>query len=243
MTTNSTSPPLPPVVLVPGFWLGAWAWDQVADRLRVHGHEVLAVTLPGLASVDEDRSAVTRADHVDAVAAAVTSFDEPVVLVGHSGGGAVVGEVVDRVPDRVRRAVYVDSGPLEDGAVLSTGLPDSVTDIPLPPWEELESVGSSLAGLDEAALDRFRQRAVPHPAGVARAPVHVSDPRRFDVPATAICTSLPSEVLRTMVDGGPPLHTELGRLDVTYVDLPTGHWAMFSRPDDLAESIAEAARS
>ena len=37
-----------PIVLVPGFWLGAWAWDEVADTLRAEGLEVTALTLPGL---------------------------------------------------------------------------------------------------------------------------------------------------------------------------------------------------
>jgi pimeloyl-ACP methyl ester carboxylesterase len=37
-----------PIVLVPGFWLGAWAWDEVAASLRADGHDVTAVTLPGL---------------------------------------------------------------------------------------------------------------------------------------------------------------------------------------------------
>ncbi|MNW64125.1 hypothetical protein D3C74_423800 [compost metagenome] len=71
----------------------------------------------------------------------------------------------------------------------------------------------------------------------------MSDPARLDVPATVICTSLPSEVLRQMAHPGPPLHTELGELDVTYVDLPTGHWPMFSRPADLAAEIVRAARA
>ncbi|MDT4986675.1 MAG: hypothetical protein QOI74_769, partial [Micromonosporaceae bacterium] len=48
-----------PIVLVPGFWLGAWAWDEVVAALRADGHSVTAVTLPGLESVDTDRSAIT----------------------------------------------------------------------------------------------------------------------------------------------------------------------------------------
>ena len=56
-----------PIVLVPGFWLGAWAWDEVADALRADGHGVTAVTLPGLESADADRSAITMSDHVDAI--------------------------------------------------------------------------------------------------------------------------------------------------------------------------------
>jgi pimeloyl-ACP methyl ester carboxylesterase len=41
-----------PIVLVPGFWLGAWAWDEVVDALRADGHDVTALTLPGLESPD-----------------------------------------------------------------------------------------------------------------------------------------------------------------------------------------------
>ncbi|AEE44409.1 alpha/beta fold hydrolase [Cellulomonas fimi] len=233
------------LVLVPGFWLGGWAWDDVVPALRAAGVEPHPVTLPGLDPDDRgtDPAAVTRADHVRAVTDVVDALDGDVVLVGHSGGGAVVGEAVDRRPDRVRRAVYVDSGPLEDGAVLALDLPADAPGIPLPSWEELAAAGSSLDGIDADGLARFRARAVPHPGGVARGAVHVSDPRRFDVPVTAVCTSLPSEVLRTMVDGGPPLHTELGRYDVTYVDLPTGHWPMFSRPGDLAAVLVDAARA
>jgi pimeloyl-ACP methyl ester carboxylesterase len=236
----STPPPVP-VVLVPGFWLGAWAWDSLLEPLRAAGVDPRPVTLPGLEPDHPDRSTVTRADHVAAVRRAVESAPAGVVLVGHSGGAAVVGEVVDAVPDRVRRAVYVDGGPLTDGAVLAPTLPADVAEIPLPSWEELEADGTSAAGMDDAVRAAVRQRAVPHPARVATTPVRVRDPRRFEVPVTVICTSLPSAVLRTMANPGPPLHTDLGQMDVTYLDLPTGHWPMFSRPRELAELIAQAA--
>jgi pimeloyl-ACP methyl ester carboxylesterase len=41
-----------PIVLVPGFWLGVWAWDEVVDALRADGHDVIAFTLSGLESPD-----------------------------------------------------------------------------------------------------------------------------------------------------------------------------------------------
>ena len=56
-----------PIIRVPGFWLGAWAWDEVAAALRADGHDVTALTLPGLESVDADRSRITMSDHVDAI--------------------------------------------------------------------------------------------------------------------------------------------------------------------------------
>lgn len=36
-------------VLVPGFWLGGWAWREVTADLRGRGHDVYAVTLTGVA--------------------------------------------------------------------------------------------------------------------------------------------------------------------------------------------------
>ena len=43
-----------PIILVPGFWLGAWAWDEVVAALRADGHQdVTAITLPGQASKDD----------------------------------------------------------------------------------------------------------------------------------------------------------------------------------------------
>ncbi|MGC5165762.1 alpha/beta fold hydrolase [Luteimicrobium sp. DT211] len=240
MTTPRTH-----VVLVPGFWLGGWAWDDVVVPLRDAGLVPHAVTLPGLGPDDTaaDRARATRADHVRAVVELVEGLGGRVVLVGHSGGGALVGEVVDRVPDRIGRAVYLDAGPLVDGATLNPGLPDGVTELPLPTWDELAAQGSSTVGIDDAGLARFREHACPQPARVATEPVRVLDPARFDVPVTAICTSVSAEQLRAAAGPGAPFHTELLDYPVTWVDLPTGHWAMFSRPADLAAALVEAARA
>lgn len=232
------------VVLVPGFWLGGWAWDDVLQPLRDAGLEPHAVTLPGMTSDATDRAAVTREDHVEAVRALVAGLDGPVVLVGHSGGGALVGEVLDRDPGRYARVVFVDSGPLVDGARLSPALPGGATEIPLPAWTELEAQGSSLAGLDDAALARFRERSVPQPGLVATGEVRMRDAARFDVPVTAVCTSISGEQLLAIASHDAPFHTELlDYPDLTFVDLPTGHWPMLSRPGDLAAVLVEACRA
>src|SRR6266446_10943832 len=100
-----------PIILVPGFWLGAWAWDEVAAALRADGHEVTAMTLPGLESADADRSSITFPDHVDAICDAVTAAGRPVVLAVHSGAGAPGYAVTDRIPEQIVAMVYVDSAP------------------------------------------------------------------------------------------------------------------------------------
>ena len=100
-----------PIILVPGFWLGAWAWDEVADKLRADGHDVTALTLPGLESTDADRSEITFEDHVNAIIKAVEAAGAPVVLTVHSATGFTGYAASDRIPERIAAMVYVDTAP------------------------------------------------------------------------------------------------------------------------------------
>jgi len=228
-----------PIILVPGFWLGAWAWDAVVSALRADGHDVTAVTLPGLESADADRSAITLSDHVDAICAAVTAAASPAVLAVHSGAGVPGYAASDRVPEQIAAMVYVDSGPAT--GALDPGF-DAV-ELPLPSWEELREDGSSVDGLSAEQLETFRRRAVPEPAGAVREAPELANDRRLDVPSTVICTSLTSEQIKEGVKQGYEWLAGLAELrDVTYVDLSTGHWPMWSRPKELATLIGDVAR-
>ena len=100
-----------PIILVPGFWLGAWAWDEVAALLRADGHEVTALTLPGLESKDADRSSITFQDHVDAIIRALEAAGRPAVLAVHSASGFSGYAASDQVPERIAAMVYVDTAP------------------------------------------------------------------------------------------------------------------------------------
>jgi pimeloyl-ACP methyl ester carboxylesterase len=227
------------IVLVPGYWLGGWAWDAVIDQLRRGGHPAFAITLPGLDDRSTPRASIHFSDHVDAVADAVRDVSEPVVLVAHSGAGAVVTAVLDAIPDRVVRMIYVDSGPTANGAVPRPDVAADSVELALPSFEELKSTGVSLAGLDDDALQRFRDRSVPHSAGAVREPLALKNPDRNAVPATIVRCSFPSHAVRDLAGSGNPMFVALTELqDLTYVDPPTGHWPMWSRPDDLAEIIA-----
>src|SRR5919108_5745445 len=132
-----------PIVLVPGFWLGAWAWDEVAAALRADEHDVTALTLPGLESAEADRSTITLSDHVDAICEAVTAAGTPVVLAVHSGAGVPGYAASDRMPEQIAAMVYVDSGP-------ATGALDpDFADAEKPlVWEEIEA-DENLDGLSE----------------------------------------------------------------------------------------------
>jgi pimeloyl-ACP methyl ester carboxylesterase len=230
---------LAPIVLVPGFWLGAWAWDDVAAALRADGHDVTALTLPGLESADADRSSITLADHVDAICATVTAAGRPVVLAVHSGAGASGYAASDRVPERIAAMVYVDSGPAT--GALEPGFEGD--ELPLPSPEELAE-NENLDGLSEEQLETFRRRAVPEPGGVLRGEPELSNGARLDVPTTAICTGFSSEEYKAAIEQGYAWLGGFAELhDVTWVDLPTSHWPMWSRPGELAQIIGDVATS
>jgi pimeloyl-ACP methyl ester carboxylesterase len=227
------------IVLVPGFWLGAWAWDEVAAALRADGHDVTAVTLPGLESADADRSAITLSDHVEAICEAVTAAGRPVVLAVHSGAGAPGYAVSDRIPEQIAAMVYVDTGPAK-GALD----PDfDGVEKPLPSREELAE-GENLDGLSEEQLETFRQRAVPEPGAALREAAELTNDARLDVPSTVVCTGYTSEQYKDAVKEGYAFVAGLAELrDVTYVDLPTSHWPMWSRPRELAGIIGDVAKA
>ncbi len=177
-----------PIVLVPGFWLGAWAWDEVAGALRADGHDVTAVTLPGLESADADRSTITMSDHVDAICEAVAAAGRPTVLAVHSGAGAPGYAVTDRIPEQIAAMVYVDTGPAK-GALD----PDfDGVESPLPSPEELQEA-ENLDGLTEEQLETFRQRAVPEPGAALREAAELTNDARLDVPSTVVCTGFTSD--------------------------------------------------
>ena len=228
-----------PIILVPGFWLGAWAWDQVAATLRADGHDVTALTLPGLESEDADRSAITFADHVDAIVDAVRTAPAPVVLAVHSASGYSGYAASDRVPDGIAAMVYVDTAPGKGASD-----PDfEGTELPLPALDELRE-NENVDGLSEAQLETFRQRAVPVPGRVVRESVDLTNDARRDLPSTLICTGYSAEEYQTYAREHPDWSFLAGVPELrntTWVDLPTSHWPMWSRPQELADIIGNVA--
>jgi pimeloyl-ACP methyl ester carboxylesterase len=229
-----------PIILVPGFWLGAWAWDEVAAALRADGHDVTAITLPGLESADADRSGITFADHVNAIIRAVEAAGSPVVLAVHSASGFSGYAASDRVPERIAAMIYVDTapgiGPLDPDF---TGVEKPMV------WEEIEAE-ENLDGLSAEQKAAFRERAVPVPGGVLRESYELTNDARRDIPSTLICTGFTAEQYQTYAREHPAPAFLAGIPELrnaTWIDLPTSHWPMWSRPDELAAIIGDVAHA
>ncbi|HEY0188170.1 MAG TPA: alpha/beta fold hydrolase [Cellulomonas sp.] len=227
------------VILIPGFWLDASSWAPVTAALAAAGHRPHPVTPLGAGAPREDAAGITLADQAAAVVALVDALAGPVVVVGHSGGGAVAHAVADARPDRLSRVVYVDSGPLGEGGVVNAALPVVDGVVPMPDRSVFEEV--ELAGVPAALWEDLRARSLPVPPLVAAGPQRLHDERRFEVPVTVISSTMPEAVLRDLMAQGHPYVAELARVrDVAVVELPTGHWPQYSRPDDLAAAVVRA---
>ena len=234
-------------VLVPGLWLGAWAWQGVAAPLRAAGHTVFPLSLTGLA----DRSHLASPDldldtHIGDITNLLAFEDlRDVVLVGHSGSGAAVTGAADRAADRIGRVVYLESGPVPAGTaqIDLTGretVEPNVTGgwrYPLPSWEKLAESGASLEGLGPRERELMAARATDQPLGTIAQPLSLTGD--FDkLPKTLISCSFPLDQITAMIASGHPFFAAVSGPEWELRDLPTGHWPMLSRPADLAALLA-----
>ncbi|YAL84331.1 alpha/beta fold hydrolase [Dermacoccaceae bacterium W4C1] len=225
------------VILIPGFWLGAWAWDAVVAELQRLGVAAQPLEHPGVgADPDADLESLL------APLLAIVGDGPPPVLVVHSGAGAYASLITDRVPDAVAHVVYVDSGPVADGQRPHTEGVDARGILP-PTLSDLEAMGPMVADLTPEQVRDFAQRALPVPIAAAD-PAQLHDERRHQVPSTLICCSFDSATVQSMVEAQVPMFAATADLhQPSFVDLPTGHWPMWSRPTDLAAEIADVAEN
>ena len=222
------------VLLISGLWLPSFIWQEVIEELEALGHRASAVPLPG---VDDGSGTATLEDQVQAVIDAVDQGDSSLV-VGHSAACTLAWIAADRRPDAIAGVALVGGFPAADGEAYADFFPLSDGVMPFPGWEPFE--GPDARDLDEADRNRIADMTVPVPGGVATGTVRLTDERRFDVPVVMICPEYDIDQAKSWVDGGDV--PELAKATrVSYLDIDSGHWPMFSCPGDLARVIDAAA--
>jgi pimeloyl-ACP methyl ester carboxylesterase len=224
-------------VLVPGAWLGAWAWDDVTAALRAEGHGVYPVTLSGVA--ERSGPDAGQQQHVDDIVAVIEDNDlQDVVLAGHSYSGIPVGQAAGRIGDRLRRVVYVDSNIPTDGKSFVDGWsPEGRA------WvhEQLATSGGFWPpltaedyvdqDLSDDTIATIVSRSTPHPGRAITEPAVLAQP----------ITELPTTYIKCLMDGATPSSDVAKHLESPtweLVELPTGHWPMFSQPTALAKILS-----
>jgi pimeloyl-ACP methyl ester carboxylesterase len=224
-------------VLIGGLWLDAGAWAQVVEELGRLGHRAVPVALPGQG---DGRTDATLEDQVAAVLAAVDAAERPPVVVGHSAACALAWVAADARPERVAEVVLIGGFPHRDGAIYAEFFEISDGVMPFPGWEPFE--GPDSADLDEDLRRSMAAAAIPVPEGVAKGVVRLADERRYAVKTVLICPEYSPEQAKQWIEAGEVAELAKAK-DLSYVDIDSGHWPMFTRPADLARLLHEAAAS
>jgi pimeloyl-ACP methyl ester carboxylesterase len=233
-----------PFVLVHGAFQGAAVWDGVSSQLRAAGHPVVAVDLPGRPGNPAPPEQVTLEAHRDCVLGAISSFADPVMLVGHSFGGITISSVAQAAPDRIRTLVYV-AAYLPQSGQSARMLANQDTDSR---WTERNFIIAAdrrtvhvlredcvmLFGedLDEPERRRLAERLIPEPLLPVRTPVTLTADR------FGRCDKVYIRTLRDNTISPQLQEAMLARVPVRKVlSLDSSHSPYLSQPAALAELL------
>jgi pimeloyl-ACP methyl ester carboxylesterase len=241
-----SSGPKPTIVLVHGAWANTASWDGVIERLEAEGYTVYAPPNP-LRSLQGD--AETIADFMKTISG-------PIVLVGHSYGGAVITNAANEVSN-VKALVYVDAfAPAkgESAFELTAKFPGSVL-TSAPPPEVFRSVsypgapsGDALVYVNASFFKKgFANDLSPEEGAVAEATQNPAALSALEAPSgPPAWEHIPSWDVVGTIDNAIPEAAQLfmahrARAHITKVR--AGHLSMVSQPGVVTKVIIEAARA
>lgn len=224
-------------VLVPGAWLGGWAWKKIIPMLEKKGHEAYPVTLTGMGDrvhlASKDFGVETAIQDV----LNVINYNDlhDIVLVGHSFAGKVVAAVADRAHEKVKMLLYLDAFRPDKVRTPQGGFDPAGEFGPLPPggwaFPFTEKILDSI-GKDVQAADRkwILSKATPWPKRYASEPITLS--ANFDSVKSAyiFCTQ-----------SGDPVDEiaagKWGKLEGPHRIIDSGHYPMMTKPDELVNDM------
>lgn len=204
------------IVLVHGMCATKRSWNDLPARLRVAGHDVTNVTLPGHGNLLEFWT-TDLSDYVDEVIEAMSPAEKS-VLVGHSMGGFVISQAAAKNIDEVASLVYVAAMMPKPG--------DTIKDISAKTGTDAADIVTEFVNAGAGF-----ETLVPQPMRPLRAPFTdtqgiASVPRHY-----IRCTEdriIPPSLQDAMMSEWP---------GTTSVDIATGHLPQYSEPDALEREI------
>jgi len=229
------------IVMVHGAWADGSSWSKVIPLLEAQGYHVVAAQLP-LTSLEDDDAATQRA-----IARITKAYPGPVLLVGHSYGGVVIGDTPGNDPN-VAGLVYVAAFAPDSGES-ALSLLDTLSPVsPLTPFLQFDAAkqfvtispeGVAVAfAQDLSKLEQITLTATQGPTSGADltatptvTPAWRTKPTWFIVAAQDKAITAPLE--KRMAE----------RMNATTITLPTCHLAMLQEPAKVAEFIVRAAAS
>lgn len=230
-------------VLVHGAFHGGWCWAQVAERLRAKGHRAFTPTFTGVGErAHLLNPTIDLQTFIQDVIAVVEAEElQGVTLVAHSFRGYVASGVIDRIPGRIASAIYLDAPMGSNGVSVLGEAPADVRQARLAAASEVNGTrviappSSTAFGLSDAAQVAWvNRRMTPMPLKAYNTPLALkgppggSQPKRF---IRCVEPALPN------IEASAQYAREHGW---KYSELQTGHDAMVSMPDQLAEMLETA---
>ena len=229
-------------VLVPGAWLGAWAWKDVTPVLEKEGHSAYPVTLTGMGErvhlATKDVGMETAIQDVLNVIK-YNDLDE-FVLAGHSFAGKVAAAVADRADGKVQKVIYVDAFRPERVRTPQGGF-DPTREFGPPPHggyaiplteEIINRIGRDVKGSNRKWM---MSMATPWPIKLATDPITLS--KNYDgVKEAYVFCSLSGDPVDEIIAG------KWGKLEGPYQVIETGHWPMLTKPEELAKDLVSLAK-
>ena len=219
------------VVLVHGGFVDGSGWRGVYDELKKDGHDVSVVQHPTLSL--EDDVAVTKR--------VIDAQSEPVILVGHSYGGAVITET--GTDPKVAALVYIAAWVPDEGEsvnrLISRLPPDAPQPPILPPQDgflllDREKFPAAFSGDVDADLAEFMADSQ-LPWGLEAAGGTISEPAWRSKPSWYLVTTEDRMI-------HPPTQREMSeRAGSTVVEVAGSHSIYVSQPAAVAELIERAA--
>jgi pimeloyl-ACP methyl ester carboxylesterase len=223
--------PVKNIVLVHGAWADGSSWAKIIPLLEKRGLHVVAVQNP-LSSLADDVAATKRI---------IDAQDGPVVLVGHSYGGAVISEAGGH--PKVARLVYVAAFGPDTGESVGTTAKDFA---PAPVGPEVKPIEDNYLVLTQKGVtEDFAQDLSPVEKRVLAATQAPTSGSVFGAAITnAAWRSKPSWYVVAENDRmiNPDYERfAANRMGAKTLALPTSHVPMLSKPQEVAAFIAQAA--
>jgi pimeloyl-ACP methyl ester carboxylesterase len=245
--SDTGSGPKPSVVLIHGAWADGSSWSGVIQRLQEQGYPVYAPANP-LRGLTSDAAYI---------ASFLQTISGPIILVGHSYGGAVITNAATGNPN-VKALVYIDAFAPDQGESLA-----SLTSVPTPPGQSPSCLSGDpttvfnfvpLVGGDVDLYVKlglfpscFANDLSPDQGAVLastqRAFALSSFPQKSGVPAWK---TIPSFYLVGTIDRAIPPFAQLfmaQRAHATIVQVRGSHLVMISHAEAVTDLIQEAAQT
>jgi pimeloyl-ACP methyl ester carboxylesterase len=221
------------VVLVHGAWADGSSWSKLIPILQANGLHAVAVQNP-LSSIADDVASTNRL---------INAQDGPVLLVGHSYGGAVITEAGNN--PKVAGLVYVAAFAPEEGETLG-GMAQNYPPPPL--FSEIQPIENGYLLLTrKGVFESFAQDLTPDEKSLLLATQGATQGAILATPITkAAWHSKPSWFVIASSDRAIAPEQEIStakRMGSKTITLPSSHVPMLSHPKEVADFVIEAASS